>query len=272
LPPPDELRRSDSTDFLKEISKKKAKTPSAEPWVMARSLARPMNRLTPDGVVRLTPDGAKEAVDGADPDSPLPARWRPLNWTRSINMRSVSSTNLAATAPAAEIASVGTTMKAKLLAYHRDRARKAALHDNPPMESDNEDKLKTIAYSHKKEAATPELKRGNRWRASSFEFEDVLTDLIKPKKDALNMTLPANFKSPTMNASPSPGTKRRHDRPKTVMPMTLDDAPQLSRAAGGRSGAQMEEKKSESTEVKSKMMHATRNLVQRVTLDAQTIC
>lgn len=276
-PPADELRKlgTDPADLW--IPKVNSKMSSSEPWVMAKSLSRPMNKLTPDGV--------KSAVEVADKQGDWPARWRPLNWTQSINMRSVStsslSSNLAATAPATEI-KCAMSMKAKLLAFHKNRARKVALHDSPLVETDDEvlcqDKFNTSGYSQKPISIdalnSPTLKR-NGWKAGSFEFEDILSDFVKPKspkKESMNMTLPANFKSPTV-AAPAPGNRRRHERPKTVMPISLDDDRQPGRPAVGWSGAPMEGKNSQQAEaVKSKIMHATRHLVQRVTLDAQTIC
>mmetsp|Transcript_57979 Transcript_57979/g.109209 ORF Transcript_57979/g.109209 Transcript_57979/m.109209 type:complete len:633 (-) Transcript_57979:96-1994(-) len=275
--PPDQIVRSDSirVDSMKGGDSSRPTVP----WVMSRPMARPMMRLTPDGL--------KSQVTAPV----VPQR---QNWALRTQMRSLSMTSPAKLEKPAKFASPGKmrsvtqefaspgkmrsvtqagssainsptlsdsrsetppSVTAKLIAVRdRARAQKAAVLESALLsDADSSgDGSKTLMN---KSQSNPELKR---WKPSSFEFSDVLSDYVQSRSD--------NMASTTAGLFSPPVKKQSRTLPAAIFEDAIRAAPSPTNRNGKARGGVPDLQK------RSLQASASRVFVQRISLEPHVIC
>lgn len=248
------LKKGDSGHDLRQKTNDASRS---TPWIMSRQLARPMMRLTPDGLMpRITRPMMKRQ------DWALRTNMRPLSMTMPANvasqgkllstpktMRSVTQAGSATLSPSTirDSPPPSSSVSAKLIAV-RDRTRKTPVHDSPVHNRDGDTEDMSPKNYMNKSKSTPELRR---WKSGTFEFGDVLDGYVQAKSD----------ESPK-NGFYSPVAKQSS---KTLPPAFFEARARGSRKNTDSDGDGM-------TETRKSLLHATRSLVQRISLDPQAIC
>jgi len=224
----------------------------AEPWIIERPLAKPMQRLSPDGVKPLLERQAVHRGHTRDwlPRTPL----RSLSIAAAAMGRGTSTGSRSATPVGSpSVCETPVPVTAKLVAM-RDRAllgRIPKAEDDGCAVSPSALCSQDVGRSLRHSRSVPELKQ---WTSKGFEFEDVLSAYCSS--------------ADTLAASCVTSADKRSSS--AMMSKTMPLRGRMASQGSDDSG--VDEDAVDISPARKSMNHARRNLVQKISLEPRNIC